>query len=111
MNLDQDKVPTTLEEALTLLKEALSLKEKDELKKMLSSQLHFSLGMLLRNEWGLWDSNSIINTWFNKTYGVNHADDVSGIIIECLINDLNDKPRRDKILAKQFINHWKNNNI
>lgn len=92
---------------MTLLKEALSPQEKIETQKMLSSQLHFSLGMYLRNEWGLWDKDSIINMWFRKTYGVDHADDVSGIIVECLINDLTGKPRRDKILAKQFVEHWK----
>lgn len=106
MKLNEDVVPTTLEEALTLLKEALSDDEKAEMKKMLSSQLHFSLGMYLRNMWSLWDKNSILGIWFLKTYGVNHADDISGIILECLINDLNGEPRKDKILAKRFIQHW-----
>lgn len=107
MNLNQDVVPINLEEALTLLKEALSDAEKAETKKMLATQLHFSLGMYLRNEWSLWDKDSILCMWFLKTYGVNHADDVSGIILECLINDLNGEPRRDKILAEKFIRHWK----
>jgi len=107
MNLNQDKVPVNLEEALVLLKEALSDAEKEEIKKMLSTQLHFSLGMYLRNEWSLWDKDSILCMWFLTTYGVNHADDVSGIILECLINDLNGEPRRDKILAEKFIRHWK----
>ena len=110
MNLNQDRVPINLEEALTLLKEALTPQEKEEVKNMLSTQLHFSLGMHLRNEWSLWDDKSILVTWFKQTYGVDHADDVSGIIMECLINDLTGKPRRDKILAKQFIDHWKKDN-
>jgi hypothetical protein len=107
MNLNPDKVPINLEEALTLLKEALTPLETKAVKKMLSTQLHFSFGMHLRNEWSLWDTKNILNTWFKKVYGVDHADDISGIILECLINDLNGLPRRDKILAKQFINHWK----
>lgn len=107
MRLNPDRVPSNLEEALILLKEALDPKDISEIKKLQSSELHFSLGMFLRNEWGLWDENSIINTWFTNIYGVNHADDVSGIILECLLNDLNGVPRRDKILASRFIEHWK----
>ena len=106
MNLNEDVVPVTLDEALTLLKEALSPEETAELKKMLSSQLHFSLGMHLRNAWSLWDKDSKMGLWFLQTYGVNHADDISGIILECLINDLCGEPRKDKELAKRFIQHW-----
>jgi hypothetical protein len=110
MKLNQDVVPTTLEEALKVLKEAMTPLEITETKKLESSELHFSLGMYLRNQWSLWDTKSKLNTWFYDTYGINHADDVSGIILECLLNDFNGKPRRDKILAKRFIAHWKKNN-
>lgn len=107
MNLNQDKVPTTLEEALDLLKQAMSPEEAAKVKVMKPAELHFSLGMFLRNEWSLWQEGNILNVWFLKTYGVKHPDDISGIILECLINDMNGVPRRDKILAKQFIDHWK----
>ena len=107
MNLNQDKVPINLEEALTLLKEAMTDVEKDALKGMKSSDLHFSLGTYLRNEWSLWQSGDILPLWFLTTYGVKHADDISGIILECLVNDVEGKPRRDKEVAKQFLAHWK----
>ena len=110
MKLNQDSVPATLDEAIRLLQEAMTSQEIKEVSKLESSELHFSLGMYLRNQWSLWDKDSIINTWFRTTYGVDHADDVSGIILECLINDFNGQPRKDKILAKKFIEHWKKNN-
>ena len=80
MNLNQDRVPINLEEALTLLKEALTNAEKAETKKTFATQLHFSLGMYLRNEWSLWDKDSILMRWFKKNYGIDHPDDVSGLI-------------------------------
>ncbi len=107
MKLNQDIVPSNLEEALKLLKEALTKNEVKEIKPLDSSELHFTLGMYLRNQWSLWESKSIIVKWFKKTYGVNHADDISGIILECLINDLNELPRKDKEVAAECIAHWK----
>lgn len=109
MKLNQDTVPVTLDEAITLLKEAMTPLEVKETKKLESSELHFSLGMYLRNQWSLWDTKSIMRTWFRDTYGVDHADDISGIILECLLNDFNGVPRRDKIIAKECIAHWKKN--
>lgn len=106
MNLNQDRVPVTLEEALLLLKEAFNSKELNLIKKMARSTLHLSVGMHIRNEWSLWETDNALTVWFKKEYGVDHADDVSSIILECLINDLNNVPRRDKILAKEFKEHW-----
>jgi len=110
MKLNPDKVPCNLDEAVELLKEASSIKEQGVLKKMESNQLHHSLGTVIRNEWSLWYSDTIIVQWFKRTYKLDHADDLSGIIIECFLNDLNEVKRRDKILAKQYIAHWKQAN-
>ena len=107
MNLNQDTVPVNLEEAVHLLQLALSPSEMETVRKSSTSKLHLSLGMYIRNEWSLWDVDTILVTWFRKTYGIHHADDVSAIIIECLVNDLNGQPRQDKVLAKQLLDHWK----
>lgn len=109
MILNQDKVPSTLDEAVDILKEGLAPEELALMKNKKSAEFHFSIGMMIRNEWSLWETGNILNIWFLKTYGVKHADDISGIIIECLLNDINGVPRRDKILAQEFIAHWKKN--
>lgn len=106
MNLNPDKVPTNLEEAVTLLQEAFDDKEKSVMKLMTSTKLHLSVGQYIRNEWSLWNTDNILTRWFVKEYGVSHADDVSAIILECLVADLKGVPRRDKELAKEFIEHW-----
>lgn len=107
--IDQDKVPVNLEEALTILKEGLSAEDIKEFKRPSFSptQIHFSVGMMLRNLWTLWDKQSRLVLWFKNRYGVDHADDVSAIIIDCLHKDINELPRRDDALAESFIKHWK----
>lgn len=107
MNLNQDIVPVNLEEAIKLLKEALNPIEIKIIKKMTPTRLHMSIGQYIRNEWSLWDKDNVLTKWFSQRYGVDHADDVSAIIIESMVADLNNIPRRDKELAKEFIEHWK----
>lgn len=108
MTIPYDIVPSTLDEAVKLLKDSLTPEDIDEIRRpnSVSAQCHFTGGMIIRNEWSLWDINSILVRWFQGRYGVTHADDISGIILECLWNDVRGEPRRDKILAEQFKKHW-----
>ena len=109
MKLNEDRVPINLEEALIILKETLEPEDIEEIKnpESTSTQLHFSFGMYLRNEWSLWHKDTVLVEWFNKTYGIKHADDISGVILECLWNDVRGEPRKDKILAERSIEYWK----
>lgn len=109
MQLNQDKVPATLDEAVQILKEGLSTADIAEIKtpKFDAARVHFTVGMMLRNEWSLWDKDSILVRWFQGRYGISHADDVSGLILDCLCRDVRGEPRKDKELAKKFIDHWK----
>lgn len=108
MKLNPDKVPTTLDEALTIIKEGLEPQDVEDIKdkKSTSTQCHFSIGMFLRNEWSLWQQDTILVKWFKENYGIDHADDISGIILECLWNDIRGEPRKDKILSERFIEYW-----
>lgn len=109
MNLNQDKVPTNLDDALAIIKEGLSAEDTLTIKtpKFSPAMAHFTVGMMLRNEWSLWDENTVLVQWFKQTYGIQHADDISGIIIDCLEKDIKGLPRRDKELAKEYLDHWK----
>lgn len=109
MKLNQDKVPINLEDAIQTLKEGLEPSDIEALKKptFSPSQLHFTAGMALRNEWSLWEKDTILVTWFKKEYGLDHADDISGLILDCLYRDVIGEPRQDKALAKRFLDHWK----
>ena len=109
MTINQDKVPINLEDAVKTLRDGLDEKDVLTMKQpeFSPSQLHFSLGMLLRNEWSMWHKDTILVVWFKENYGIDHADDISGLILECLWNDLNGRPRTDKEFAKRCIAHWK----
>jgi hypothetical protein len=110
MTLNPDKVPINLEDAVCCIKEGMTPADFDEAKKPTFSpaQLHFSVGRLLRNEWSLWDNETILVKWFKQRYGIDHADDISGLILDCLHRDIIGEPRRDEELAKKYIEHWKN---
>lgn len=112
MKLNPDVVPINLEEALKILKEGLTEADIIEIKKpeFDGARVHFTVGMMLRNEWSLWDKDSILVRWFKENYGIDFADDVSGLILDCLARDIQGLKRRDKELAKRYIQHWKDMN-
>jgi hypothetical protein len=113
MILNPDKVPINLEDALDILKAGLSTADITEIKhpEFDAIRMHHGLGMTLRNEWSLWDKETILVRWFKTTYGVDHADDISGLILDCFCMDIKGKPRRDKQMAKKFIDHWKKQDV
>ena len=109
MKLNPDMVPINLDEALKTLKEGLTPEDITEIKNPIfdAPRVHFTVGMMLRNEWSLWDKDSILVRWFKENYGIDFADDLSGLILDCLVRDIQGLPRRDKELAKRYIQHWK----
>jgi len=110
MKLNQDKVPSNLDEALVILKEGLTSIDIAVITEPTfdSAMAHFTVGMMIRNEWSMWNEKTILVGWFKENYGIEHADDVSGLILDCLCRDIRGEPRKDKELAKKFIDYWKN---
>lgn len=109
MIINQDKVPIDLDDAVTTLKEGLSTEDIAEFKKKSfePALLHSSIGRILRNDWSLWEKETILVKWFFQKYGIDHADDISGIVLDCLYRDVIGEPRQAEALAKKFITHWK----
>lgn len=82
-----DEFPSTVEEALEILEQILSEKDKQALSKMKVDDLidlHFSLGVRLRNQFGLWYPNSKLMADLKTKVGNVHPDDASGEIIRML---------------------------
>ena len=72
------------------------------------AQIHFGYGRWLRNEYNLWDENEPVVEWSLRKFGLNHADDISGIIIAGIIFH-DDHELRDKIIdinVERYQKHW-----
>jgi hypothetical protein len=85
-------IPTDLNDAISFFeckwsKESLNeFKIKEEQKA--TSELHFGTGRSLRNNWKLWAGTSELSKFF-RDLGINHPDDMSGIILTSLHRKLN----------------------
>lgn len=65
---------------------------------------HHSLGRYLRNEWGLWHGSRLAK-WFNDK-GINHADDMSAIILTSFWREINSELIRLDEQIKEYQLYW-----
>jgi len=101
-------IPKDLDECFVQLEKLLKPEDIEKLrggteKDMI--QYHFSLGRWVRNNWGLW-GRSRLAKWFN-TQGIEHPDDMSGIIFDSFWRHLNNKPIKLDQQVKFYQDHWK----
>ena len=88
-------LPKTLEECFTYLDQSLDEETKNEIRQLSEIEviinLHFTLGMNIRNEWGLWGESELKQYFESK--GVMHPDDMSTVILTSHIKYLNGKSK------------------
>jgi len=100
-------IPKDLDECLVQLEKLL---KPENIEKMRSGtekdmiQYHFSLGRWMRNNWGLWGGSRLAK-WFN-TQGIEHPDDMSGIILNSFWRHLNNKPIKLDQQVKYYQDYW-----
>lgn len=86
-------IPKDIEDCCVQLDKILSEKDKEYIKGLsiedLIKNLHFSLGMWIRNNWGLWGGSRLQQYFFDKK--VDHPDGMSGEILRAYYNWLNKK--------------------
>jgi hypothetical protein len=70
-----------------------------------SSAYHHTLGRWIRNNWGLWSGESKLAEWF-KSLGIEHADDMSGIVLDSFWRHLHDKPLDVEGQVAHYQAHW-----
>jgi len=88
-------IPKDLDDCFAELKRILSKEEVEDMKSGPEEDMidyHHGLGTSLRNTWGLW-GGSRLSRWFNEK-GIQHPDDMSGIILDSFWRHLNGKPIR-----------------
>jgi hypothetical protein len=86
-------IPKDLQDCFAQLDKMLSQKDKTIIKKLENKQetieFHHSLGMTLRNSWGLWGGSRLQKYFLDKK--INHPDDMSALILEYYYEWLNNK--------------------
>ncbi len=99
-------IPRNLEEAWSEMEKKLTIEDRHQLKSISENDMikfHFSSGMGIRNDWGLWRGSRLAK-YFNNI-GILHPDDMSGIILRTFWCHINNKPiRLDERIAyyKEF---------
>jgi hypothetical protein len=122
-----DYAPETLEESFTWLDKFLQDKDffKETPEEEMMGIAHHGLGRWLRNKWNLWWSEDFakqsieendslypqvkpsLNLYF-ESIGINHPDDMSGIVLVSYHRHLNGTPIELEKQVKKTINFYKN---
>jgi hypothetical protein len=101
-------IPKDLEDAHRELEKMLKPEDIEKIKSGTEedmNQYHFGLGMWMRNNWDLWKSGRL-SKYFNEL-GIQHPDDMSGIILTTFWCKLNNKPYRLQERIKFYQAFWK----
>ena len=69
-------------------------------------KLHHGLGQHIRNYWGLWQKNSGLYTELNEKYKLDHADDLSSLVLKAAYQQHNDLPIDLDEDVKAYHKHW-----
>jgi hypothetical protein len=82
-----EKSPKSVDEAVEILILGMSEEELKKIREMDKDdliELHFNLGMFIRNSFGLWGDNDALIKSCMKKSGVVDADPASSVIIKAL---------------------------
>jgi uncharacterized protein DUF6794 len=81
VNIDQDSVPTTVDDAIEALMKALTPQDREFILNHDAVTSHFGFNMAMRNNWSVWDVQTPLVQDFIKRFKLfGHGDDVYGII-------------------------------
>lgn len=100
-------IPKDLNDSFVQLKKLLKPKDIEKMRRGTEDDMieyHFGLGMWMRNNWGLWKGSRLAK-WFNAQ-GINHPDDMSGIILDSFWRHLNDKPIKLEEQIQYYKDYW-----
>jgi hypothetical protein len=103
----ENYIPETLEDAIEFLDAVQSDEEKAAIQTIaLTTEGHcYCFGMGMRNSWGLWQ-RSPLALWF-RSIGIQHADDMSGIIGTCYRRHLDGLPYDLEKQVEFFRKFWR----
>ena len=99
-------IPTDLDDCYRELDKNLRADDIEKIRKgeIQAIDMHFGLGMGLRNGWGLWGGSRLAK-YFNAM-GIFHPDDMSGIILESYVRQLRKEPIRLDEQVAYYKKYW-----
>ncbi len=101
-------VPISLEDAFVELRKMLPPQAIEKMRSGTEEEMslyHLSLGMWIRNNWGLW-GGSRLSKYFNGL-GLHHPDDMSALILSTFWCHLNSKPLRVQERIAEYQAYWR----
>jgi len=101
----KDIEPSSLEEAVNFLVANIAEEDREYILENGDAFLHHGFGTNLRNSWGLWH-NSKLAQYFKDTYGLGHADDMSGLIISGLVAQIQGQIHKVDEQVERYKKHW-----
>jgi hypothetical protein len=111
MNLNLDKVPSNLDDALEMLEKGLDDEDRKFILEHDAAETHFSFGMWLRNNWSLWEKDTVLSQWFRDELKIGHADDMSGIILGSLWAKIRGEKFDIQDEIERYHKHWREHGI
>lgn len=102
--VDTVYIPADLPDCMRTLDAILSDTTKDQIFNTTRADFgglaHFSLGLWIRNNWGLWRGSRLQSYFFDN--GIRHPDDMSGLILDCYWQHLHGhSPNYRRLLRKE----------
>lgn len=105
----QHSPPPNIKEAIKYFEKKLSEKEKTNFKSKTEqtavSELHFTTGLWIRNNWIRGKNNELVKQF--DSLGVRNPDDISSIILTSLHRKLNNKEIKLNEQTKYYREYWK----
>ena len=105
--MDDIYIPRDLDDCFVELNKIFTNEDIEKLKNEDEDYMvsyHNNLGRSLRNDWGLW-GGSRLKSWF-LIRGIEHADDMSGIILDSYWRHLNSEPIKLDEQIKHYQEYW-----
>ena len=107
MKIDQDLVPPTIKSAVDRLITSLDEADRNFIRFTNNPcAIHYDAGRSIRNDWSLWSNDTPLKRDAATTYGIAHADDISGLIwawVWAIVRSEYFDPEKH---CEQYHKHW-----
>jgi hypothetical protein len=107
MQLDPDKVPNTMDEAVAMVIAGLSEEDKVVLRDpaVTVGMMHFGVGQFIRNAWSFWEDTPLRRDCIQR-WRIAHGDDVSGLLLAWVVAELRGESFDPADCCSHFHAHW-----